>query len=233
MISTISGHRDTDSYMRQLARNCSLAADHAGMSLHTHFRPGITIVEVRGAIDAYNAERLSDHIDDLATRDRPLIIDLYCVDFFGCDGFRALVKIAETCQRQGVRWALVTSRAVDRLLSTGDGNHAFPAAASLEEAMRQLTPHKHARSLPRRVTQPGSRGESRVGHRERRVPDMGIFTEKLKSVLMHHELSDIPAKQIHRWEGEGGFIPPEHKPRRRFARRSRTSDKSVNGDKVV
>jgi hypothetical protein len=37
---------------------------------------------------------------------------------------------------------------------------------------------------------------------------MDKFTEKLNSVLMHHELSDIPAKQIHRWEGEGGFIPP-------------------------
>jgi hypothetical protein len=38
---------------------------------------------------------------------------------------------------------------------------------------------------------------------------MDKSTEKLNSVLMHHELSDIPAKQIHRWEGEGGFIPPE------------------------
>ncbi len=37
---------------------------------------------------------------------------------------------------------------------------------------------------------------------------MDKFTATLKSELMHHELSDIPAKQIHRWEGEGGFIPP-------------------------
>ena len=120
MMSTISEYRDTDTYTRQVARNCSVAADHAGMSLHSHFQPEITILEVRGAVDAYNAERLSDHIDDLATRDRPLIIDLYSVDFFGSDGFRALVKIAETCQREGVRWALVTSRAVDRLLGTDD-----------------------------------------------------------------------------------------------------------------
>jgi len=27
---------------------------------------------------------------------------------------------------------------------------------------------------------------------------MGKFTEKLKSVLMHHELSDIPAKHVDR-----------------------------------
>ncbi|OMC19851.1 hypothetical protein A5736_12950 [Mycobacterium sp. SP-6446] len=231
-MSTILEYRDTDSYPRQLARNHSLAAAHAGMSLRTHFRPEMTIVEVRGALDAHNAERLSDHIDDLATSDRPLIIDLYSVDFFGSDGFRALVKVAETCQREGLRWALVTSRAVDRLLDTDNGNHAFPAAASLDEAMRQLTPPGHAWSPPQRIAPTGSRGASRVSHRGRGVPGMGKFTEKLKSVLMHHELSDIPAKQIHRWEDEGGFIPPERKPRRAFTRRSRTCGHSFGGGKA-
>jgi hypothetical protein len=121
MMSTINEYRDTDTYTRQLARTCYLAADHAGMSLHTHFQPEITILEVRGAVDAYNAERLSDHIDDLATGDRPLI----------------------------------------------------------------------------------------------------------------HELSDIPAKQIHRWEGEGGFIPPERKPRRKFTRRRRGGEKPVGGGNAM
>lgn len=27
--------------------------------------------------------------------------------------------------------------------------------------------------------------------------------------LTHQEFSQVPAKQIHRWEDEGGFIPPE------------------------
>ena len=139
------------------------------MSLHTHFRPEITIVEVRGAVDAYNAERLSDHIDDLVTHDRPLIIDLYCVDFFRRRRFPSIGQVAETCQREGVRWTLVTSRAVDWLLYAGDGNHAFPVAASLEEAMQQLTPHKHEWLLPRRAAQPGSRGASQVSHRGRRA----------------------------------------------------------------
>ena len=49
-------------------------------------------------------------------------------------------------------------------------------------------------------------------------------TDTYTRQLVHHELSDIPAKQIHRWEGEGGFIPPEHNPRQRFTRRRRTSD---------
>jgi hypothetical protein len=56
---------------------------------------------------------------------------------------------------------------------------------------------------------------------------MGKFTEKLKSVIMHHRLSDIPAKQVHRWEGEGGAVAAERP--RRDTRRSRTGDKPVDG----
>lgn len=230
MTSTISECRDT--YTRQLARNCSVVADHPGMSLHTHFQPEITIVEVRGAIDAYNAERLSGRIDDLATRDRPLIIDLHCVDFFGSDGFRALVKIAETCQRDGVRWALVTSRTVDRLLRTDNSNHGFPAAATVEEAMQQLRPHNHAWSPPQRVTSPGSRDVARARRHGRKVRGMGKFTEKLKSVLTQQDPSEVPDKQLHRWEGEGGAVYTP-KPLRRFTRRRPKGEKPVDGGKVV
>ncbi|MGH3559730.1 MAG: hypothetical protein ACRDTK_19915 [Mycobacterium sp.] len=62
---------------------------------------------------------------------------------------------------------------------------------------------------------------------------MGKFTEKVKSVLMHHELSDVPAKQIDRWEDEGGFVPPTPKPPRRYIRRSRRGDKPVDGSNAV
>ncbi|OBF91142.1 hypothetical protein A5791_15365 [Mycobacterium sp. 852002-51163_SCH5372311] len=186
MMSTINNCRGTDTYTRQLAPNGSVPVDHAGMSLHTHFQPEITIVEVRGAVDAYNAERLSDRIDDLATRHRPLIVDLRGVDFFGSDGFRGLVKIAETCQREGVRWALVASRAVDRLLHTDDGDHGFPVAASLEEARQQLRPDSQAWS--------------------RKVLGMDKLTDRLKSILTQHVPSNVPDKQINRWEGEGGAL---------------------------
>ncbi|MGE2815871.1 hypothetical protein ACQI5H_12085 [Mycobacterium heidelbergense] len=101
MMSTISEYRDIDRDTQWLARDCSLVADHAGMSLHTHFQQEVTIVEVSGA------------------------------------------------------------------------------------------------------------------------------------VLMHHELSDIPAKQIHRWEGEGGFIPPEHDTRGSFTRRSRIRDRFAGEGKAV
>jgi hypothetical protein len=61
---------------------------------------------------------------------------------------------------------------------------------------------------------------------------MGKYTEKLKSALMHHESPDVPAKQIHRWEGEGGAVPLEPEPPRRYRRRSRKGRKPVDGGKA-
>lgn len=63
------------------------------------------------------------------------------------------------------------------------------------------------------------RSSSRTRRRRRRVTDMGKFSQKLKSMLMHDDLSDIPGKQIHRWENEGGAIQPTPKQPRRYIRR--------------
>lgn len=47
---------------------------------------------------------------------------------------------------------------------------------------------------------------------------MSKLTDNVKSVLVRHDCSHVPDKQIHRWEGEGGavFVP---KPRRQFEER--------------
>lgn len=98
---------------RPPGRSWRLATDHSGMSPHTHFQPGTTIVEVHGAVDTCNAEPLSNYVDHLASPGRSLILDLRRVDFFGRDGLRALGGIAEKSQRTGLRCALVTIQAVD------------------------------------------------------------------------------------------------------------------------
>ncbi|MGH3541176.1 MAG: STAS domain-containing protein [Mycobacterium sp.] len=144
----------TDTDTCPLARSCHASTDHSGMSLRTHFQPGTTIVQVHGAVEACNAARLSHHVDDLASVARPLILDLRGVDFFSGDGFRALVRIAEKSQRTGMRWALVSSEAVDRLLRSTDSNYRLRIEASVEEALQQLTSPDPAWSLPQRVTQP-------------------------------------------------------------------------------
>jgi anti-anti-sigma factor len=152
MISTTNERSRTDADKRFVGRSCRAATDHSGMSLRTHFQPGTTIVQVCGAVEACNAARLSDHIDDLASPGPPLILDLRGVDFFDGDGLRTLVGIAEKSQRAGVRWALVTSEAVDRLLRVTDSRYRLPIAASVEEAVQRLTSPGPAQSLPHRVT---------------------------------------------------------------------------------
>lgn len=37
---------------------------------------------------------------------------------------------------------------------------------------------------------------------------MGKFTEKLKSVITQRNSPKVPDKQMSRWEGEGGAVPP-------------------------
>lgn len=191
------------------------AIEHYGMSLQTHFQPEMTVVEVQGAVDACNAERLSDHIAELASRDRALILDLRGVDFFGGEGIRLLAKIAATCQREGVRWSLVSSGAVDRLLRTTGTNHGLPIAASYQDALQRLSHYRPAEAP-----------------RARRVAGMGKIAEKLKAALVQHNSAGIPDKQINRWEGEGGavYMP---RPRRRSIRRRRTGDTPVDGGKAV
>jgi anti-anti-sigma factor len=144
----------TCTHTRRLACRCRVATNHSSMSLSAHFQLDITIVEVHGAIDACNTERLSDYVAALAGPGRALVIDLYCVNFFGAEGFRAMVRITEQCKRKSVRWALVRSDAVERLLRITDSNYRLPTAAWLVEALQRLTRHDHACSPPQRITPP-------------------------------------------------------------------------------
>ncbi|SEB37945.1 hypothetical protein SAMN04489806_0305 [Paramicrobacterium humi] len=41
---------------------------------------------------------------------------------------------------------------------------------------------------------------------------MGTFTERLKAAFTRPKRRHVPAKQIDRWEGEGGALPPEEAP---------------------
>jgi anti-anti-sigma factor len=117
----------------------SVKAVRAGMALRTHFQPDSTVVEVDGVVDACSAGRLSDCVANLDGRTQPLVVDLSRVDFFGGDGFRALAGIDEKCWRIKVRWALVTSEAVDRLLRVVGPDHMFPITATVADAVRRLT----------------------------------------------------------------------------------------------
>lgn len=151
-MSSINKSPHSKVYKRSVSRSCRVATDHCGMSLRTHFQPGATIVQVHGAVEAANAARLSDYVDDLASTARPLILDLRLVDLFTAEGYRTLIGLADKCRRTGARWALVPSDAVDRLLQTANGDHRLPVATSVADALQQLTSAEPAWPQPQQIT---------------------------------------------------------------------------------
>lgn len=102
----------------------------------------VTVIEVRGEIDALNAEAVSARLHQFVDPDRSLVLDLSDLDFLGVAGLTALFELGGRCDRSGVEWALVTGRAVRRVLALGDCEHRLPAVGSMVEVLQRF---RHAR----------------------------------------------------------------------------------------
>jgi anti-anti-sigma factor len=61
---------------------------------------------------------------------RRLILDLKGVDFFGTEGFSTLMNIQARCAYAAVKWMLVSSTAVSRVLEICDPRGTLPIAKS-------------------------------------------------------------------------------------------------------
>ncbi|WP_141564205.1 STAS domain-containing protein [Mycolicibacterium palauense] len=103
-----------------------------------------TLISAVGDIDAVNATDLADCARAAAGRGTDLLLDLRHLKFFGIEGFRALEGIDGACGDAGVRWAMVTSPAVTRVLRVCDRDGALPAAEDLRTAHGLL----HRRRAP-------------------------------------------------------------------------------------
>jgi anti-anti-sigma factor len=88
------------------------------------------VITVDGELDASNASQLADYVQRCATQSRSLVLDLSGVEFFGTAGFSALHAINVRCAGANVRWAVVPSQAVSRLLRICDPENALPIAES-------------------------------------------------------------------------------------------------------
>src|SRR6185437_9362011 len=75
------------------------------------------VITADGELDASNAT--------------PLVVDLSGLEFFGTAGFSALHLINVRCAGANLRWAVVPSKAVSRLLRICDPDHALPLIASV------------------------------------------------------------------------------------------------------
>ena len=106
-----------------------------GPALFTTFwlPPEEAFVGVRGDIDVCNAGEFLEY----AWRDgrvNRLVVDLSECEFFGSAGYGAIHRLGERCVANGIRWALVPSRNVRRVVDICDEEATIPMHASVQAA---------------------------------------------------------------------------------------------------
>jgi anti-anti-sigma factor len=129
--------------------------DSDGVRLSTHISYTATVVTATGEVDASNIERVTRYIRATLRGDRPLVVDLSELSFFGAQGIPALFSVGEACVKAGIDWAVVASHPVQRLLRIGDKDNQLPAVGSVSDALERLTSPKPARRLLQLVTKSG------------------------------------------------------------------------------
>jgi anti-anti-sigma factor len=89
------------------------------------------VITAHGELDASNAAQLADYFDLCIAHSTPLVLDLSGLKFFGTDGFSALHLINVKCAGANLRWAVVPSQGVTRLLRICDPDHTLPLIESV------------------------------------------------------------------------------------------------------
>lgn len=95
------------------------------------WRPSFVVITAHGELDAANSSQLADCVQSCAAHSESVILDLRGLEFFGTAGFSALHTINVRCAGAGVRWAVIPSKAVSRLLRICDPDNALPVAESM------------------------------------------------------------------------------------------------------
>jgi anti-anti-sigma factor len=95
----------------------------------------VAIVTVAGELDFTNTEELIGTATHVADGSTDVVIDLSGVEFFGTAGFTALHALNEQYTAQHIRWAVVPSRNVDRVVRICDTESVVPLRRTLELAL--------------------------------------------------------------------------------------------------
>jgi anti-anti-sigma factor len=110
----------------QLSRTAQFSARHS--------RGGM-VITVDGELDAANADQLAAYVQRSIMHSRRVILDLRGLEFIGTAGFSALHRINVACSRTQVRWAMVSSPAVSRLLRVCDPDRTLPVTNPRSEPL--------------------------------------------------------------------------------------------------
>ena len=114
------------------------AVDHKGAHLWAYRRHGVTVVAVRGRVDAANVARVSDYAVRFIASDSRLVLDLSEVSTFTARGTQLLDAVDRRCAEIGVDWAFVPGAAAARRLSARAEYAGLPTIDSVAEAEHQF-----------------------------------------------------------------------------------------------
>ena len=115
----------------RVSESGSAPTSHDRLSLSTNWLSDAVVrISAAGAIDASNAAVFGDYVFRHAANSRRLILDLKAVDFFGIVGFSTLMNIQARCAYAAVKWTLLSSTAVSRVLEICDPRRTLPIAKS-------------------------------------------------------------------------------------------------------
>ncbi|HME77166.1 MAG TPA: STAS domain-containing protein [Mycobacterium sp.] len=107
------------------------------------------VITAHGELDASNAAQLADYVQRCAGRSESVIVNLSGLEFFGTAGFSALHTINVRCAVTDVRWAVVPSKAVSRLLRICDPDNALPLVESVPDSLDEIEePHRLFQLVP-------------------------------------------------------------------------------------
>src|SRR6201996_4764918 len=95
------------------------------------------VITAHGELDASNAVQLADYVQRCAAHSESVIVNLSGLEFFGTAGFSALHTINVRCAGADVRWTVVPSRAVSRLLRICDPDSALPVTKSVPAILEE------------------------------------------------------------------------------------------------
>ncbi|ANI38628.1 STAS domain-containing protein [Mycolicibacterium vaccae] len=115
--------------------------DHDSLVCHTaRFetswpKPATAIVAGHGELDAANGIEFVNYALRNSDKTRYLVADLSGLTFFSTAGFSALHTLNVQCVSGDIRWALVPSNAVNRLLRICDPDSALPICADVAAAL--------------------------------------------------------------------------------------------------
>ncbi|MGE2736485.1 STAS domain-containing protein [Mycolicibacterium vaccae] len=108
---------------------------HAAYFERQHPQPSTAVVSAHGELDAANCGAFVDFAMRTDEQTQWLVVDLTGLTFFATAGFSALHNLNVRCAGEDIRWTLVPSVAVDRLLRLCDPDSTLPICADTETAL--------------------------------------------------------------------------------------------------